>query len=41
MGSLEEKSNQITRMAGQPNLFDYLDLAQILKNSQDPGKWPV
>ena len=41
MASLEEKSDQITRMAGQPDLFDFVDLAQISKISQNPEKWPV
>ena len=40
MASVEEKSDQFTRMEGQPNLFDFVYLAQISKNSQDPGKWP-
>jgi preprotein translocase subunit Sss1 len=38
MASLEEKSDQFTRIAGQPDLFDYVDLAQISKISQNPRK---
>ena len=37
MASLEEKSNQFTRMAGQPDLFDSVDLAQISEISRNPG----
>jgi hypothetical protein len=41
MASLEEKNHQFTRMAGQPNLFDSVDLAQISEISKNPGKQTV
>ena len=37
----KEKRDQFKRMAGQPDLSDFVDLAQISKISQNPGKWPV
>ena len=41
MASLEEKNDQLTRMAGQPDLFASVDLAQISFFFQNPGKWQV
>ena len=38
MASVEEKSDQFTRMEGQPDPFDSVYLAQISKNFSRSGK---